>query len=70
MEGRFGEIVMTTPNLPVVIPPRRFWNRGRITGQKRPLLPKHVWAIRVRLELADKTRDLVFRYQYLIAISG
>ena len=27
-------------------------------GQKRPLLPKHVWAIRVRLELADRVRDL------------
>ena len=27
-------------------------------GQKRPLLPKHVWAIRVRLEIADNTRDL------------
>ena len=32
--------------------------QGRIVGQKRPLLPKHVWAIRVRLELADRTRDL------------
>jgi len=49
---------MTTPNLPVIITPRRSWNRGRIIGQKRPLLPKHVWAIRVRLELAGKTRDL------------
>ncbi|MEP0942895.1 MAG: integrase, partial [Rhizobiaceae bacterium] len=27
-------------------------------GQKRPLRPKHVWAIRVRLELADRIRDL------------
>ncbi len=49
---------MYTPNLPVVIPPRRAWNRGRIVGQKRPLEPKHVWAIRVRLELADCRRDL------------
>ena len=37
---------------------RPAWNRGRIVGQKRPLLPKHVWAIRVRLELADRARDL------------
>ena len=27
-------------------------------GQKRPLLPKHVWAIRVRLELAGEPREL------------
>jgi integrase len=27
-------------------------------GQKRPLLPKHVWAIRVRLELANAVREL------------
>ena len=25
---------------------------------ERPLLPKHVWAIRVRFELASRTRDL------------
>ena len=25
------------------------WNKGRLTGQKRPLKPKHVWAIRVRV---------------------
>ena len=49
---------MTTPNLPAVIPARHAWNKGRIMGQKRPLQPKRVWAIRVRLELADRIRDL------------
>lgn len=49
---------MNTPNLPMVIPPRHAWNRGRVIGQKRPLMPKHVWAIRVRLELAESHRDL------------
>ncbi|MGP3695644.1 hypothetical protein [Rhodobacter sp. NSM] len=34
------------------------WNKGRIVGQKRPLLLKHVWSIRVRLEMADNKRDL------------
>ncbi len=29
-----------------------------IVGQKRSLKPKHVWAIRVRLELAENHRDL------------
>jgi hypothetical protein len=37
---------------------RPAWNQGRIVGQKRPLLPKQVWAIRVRLEIADNHRDL------------
>lgn len=49
---------MNTPNLPMIIPKRHAWNRGRIIGQKRPLMPKHVWAIRVRLELAQNHRDL------------
>lgn len=49
---------MNTPNLPMIIPKRYAWNRGRIIGQKRPLQPKHVWAIRVRLELAENYRDL------------
>lgn len=49
---------MSNTNLPMVVSPKRSWNHGRILGQKRPLLPKHVWAIRVRLELADATRDL------------
>lgn len=49
---------MPSPNLPVIRPIRRAWNKGRIVGQKRPLLPKHVWAIRVRLEIAENIRDL------------
>src|ERR1700732_3884163 len=34
------------------------WNKGRLTGQKRPLRPKDVWAIRVRLQLQHRARDL------------
>jgi integrase len=34
------------------------WNKGRLTGQKRPLKPKDVWAIRVRLQLEGPKRDL------------
>lgn len=37
-------------NLPAIRPQQPAWNKGRIVGQKRPLLPKHVWAIRVRLK--------------------
>ena len=47
-----------THNLPVIRARRAAWNKGRIVGQKRPLKPKHVWAIRVRLELAENHRDL------------
>lgn len=49
---------MQTPNLPAIRTIRPAWNKGRIVGQKRPLLPKHVWAIRVRLEIAENIRDL------------
>ena len=34
------------------------WNRGKTIGQKRPLKPKEIWAIRIRLQLADRLRDL------------
>ncbi len=34
------------------------WNRGKLIGQKPPLKVKDVWAIRVRLQIAEQTRDL------------
>ncbi len=34
------------------------WNKGKLIGQKAPLKPPEVWAIRVRLQLAGKKRDL------------
>lgn len=34
------------------------WNKGRLIGQKAPLKLKEIWAIRIRLQLAEKTRDL------------
>ncbi len=33
-------------------------NKGKIIGPKAPLQPKHVWAIRTRLHLDHKIRDL------------
>jgi integrase len=56
--GLDGGLIMPRVQLPAVTPKRRAWNRGRLVGQKRPLLPKQVWAIRARLELADNLRDL------------
>ncbi len=49
---------MSIANLPAIRACRPAWNKGRIVGQKRPLLPKHVWAIRVRLEISGNARDL------------
>ena len=44
---------------PTSLPQRReLWNKGRLIGQKRPLKPKDVSTIRVRLQLEDRKRDL------------
>jgi hypothetical protein len=40
------------------VTPRAPWNKGRLTGQKPPLRLKEIWAIRIRLQLAKKVRDL------------
>ena len=34
------------------------WNKGKVTGQKPPLKPREVWAIRVRVQVANRVRDL------------
>ena len=34
------------------------WNKGKVTGAKPPLKPKHVWAIRTKLQIDQLTRDL------------
>ena len=34
------------------------WNKGKLIGQKAPLKLKEIWAIRVRLELSNRIRDL------------
>jgi integrase len=49
---------MSKIQLPVTTTKRPPWNKGRLVGQKRPLLPKQVWAIRARLELAENLRNL------------
>ena len=37
---------------------RQPWNKGKFIGAKPPLQPKHVWAIRTRLQRAGRVRDL------------
>jgi hypothetical protein len=34
------------------------WNKDKFIGQKAPLKLKDIWAIRVRLQLSGRTRDL------------
>jgi integrase len=34
------------------------WNKGKLVGQKLPLKQREIWSIRVRLQLANRTRDL------------
>ena len=37
---------------------RRPWNKGELVGQKAPLKLKEIWAIRVRLQVFCRTREL------------
>ena len=39
-------------------PPSAPWNKGKLVGQNAPLKLRDIWAIRVRLQLGKKTRDL------------
>jgi len=48
---------MLDSNQPLV-PRRDPWNKGRLIGQKRPLKPKDVWSIRVRLQVERRARNL------------
>ncbi len=38
--------------------PPNAWNKAKLIGPKPPLQPKHVWAIRTRLQLGKRIRDL------------
>ena len=41
-----------------VKPRRQPWNKGKLCGQKAPLKLKEIWAIRVRLQLGERRREL------------
>ena len=34
------------------------WNKGKLLGQKPPLKLKEIWAIRIRLQLDHRAREL------------
>ena len=50
--------MQSTKNIDTAVGLHETWNKGRLLGPKPPLQPKHVWAIRTRLQLAKRTRDL------------
>ncbi len=37
---------------------REPWNKGKLVGQKAPFKLKEIWAIRTRLQMAGRSRDL------------
>ena len=39
-------------------PKKAPWNKGKLVGQKPPLKLKEIWAIRIRLQIDEKHRDL------------
>src|SRR5258708_1884557 len=51
-------MVMSDASHSLLPRPHDPWNKGRLIGQKRPLKPKDVWTIRVRLQLEGRKRDL------------
>ena len=43
------------------------WNKGKLVGPKPPLTLQQVWEIRIRLQILNRTRDLVL---FNLAIDG
>jgi hypothetical protein len=37
---------------------REPWNKGKLVGQKVPFKPKDIWALRVRLQMEGRVREL------------
>src|SRR4051812_46696306 len=45
-------------NSVAIAPVHAPWNKGKLTGAKPPLRPKHVWSIRTKLQVEGRIRDL------------
>lgn len=44
----------SSTNHPAPVP----WNKGKLSGQKRPFKLQEIWAIRIRLQIQERTREL------------
>jgi hypothetical protein len=49
---------MTMQDEHSILPTRTPWNKGKLVGPKPPLLARHVWSIRTKLQIEKRTRDL------------
>jgi len=50
MQNTENAVPTTSKRLPL--------NKGKLTGAKPPLRPKHLWSIRTKLQVEGRTRDL------------
>jgi hypothetical protein len=42
----------------ILFPPKRIaWNKGKLVGAKPPLLARHAWSIRTKLQIQIRTRE-------------
>jgi len=55
LQPQRSQIIDTSSTAPR---PREPWNEGNLVGQKSPLKLKDIWAIRIRLQIAGRVRDL------------
>src|SRR5438876_8108415 len=51
-------MTMDDDNSILPAPKRTPWNKGKLIGAKPPLLARHVWSIRTKLQIERRTRDL------------
>jgi len=40
------------------VQPHAAWNKGKVVGQKAPFKLKEIWAIRIRLQMQKRLREL------------
>jgi hypothetical protein len=49
--------MLNDENFILPLPKRTPWNKGKPIGPKPPLQQRHVWAIRTKLQIEQRTRD-------------
>ncbi len=50
--------MIDSPNGQTTIKNQFPWNKGKLVGQKPPFKLKEIWAIRIRLQILNRTREL------------
>jgi hypothetical protein len=44
------------------------WNKGKLVGQKAPLKLKEIWAVRIRLQMAQRVCPLLVKRIRMVLI--